>query len=102
MNQSKNNIFQTLRLHENDIVKFGAKRLGLFGSFVRDESTPESDIDFIVEFETGKKNYDNFINLAYYLEALLDRKVELLTQESISRYIKPYIEREVEYVNFRA
>jgi uncharacterized protein len=91
-----------LRSHQTDIAKFGAKRLGLFGSFVRNESTADSDIDFVVEFESGQKTYDNFIHLAYYLEALLDRKVELLTTESISRYIKPYIEREIEYVSFRA
>jgi len=50
-----------------------------------------------VEFEEGKKNFDNFINLAFYLEELLGRKVDLLTPESISQYIKPYMEKEVIY-----
>jgi len=47
---------------------FGAARLGLFGSFVRDEQSEESDIDFVVEFEPGKKKLHNFLDMADYLE----------------------------------
>jgi len=50
-----------------------------------------------VEFEEGKKNFDNFINLAFFLEELLSRNVDLLTPESISPYMKSYIESEVVY-----
>ena len=48
------------------------------------EEKERSDIDIIVEFEEGKKNFDNFMNLAFYLEELFGRKVGLLTPESIS------------------
>ena len=79
-----------------------ARRLGLFGSFARNQQVPTSDIDLLVEFEHGKKNYDNFIKLAYYLEELLKRRVELVTLSSISPYIKPYIQEEIEYITLGA
>jgi len=48
-------------------------------------------------FESGKKSFDNFMNLAFFLEDLLERKVDLITTESLSPYIGPKILREVEY-----
>jgi predicted nucleotidyltransferase len=55
----------------------------LFGSAVRNETRPESDLDFLVEFRYGKKSYDHFFELAELLEHLFDRKVDLLTVESV-------------------
>jgi predicted nucleotidyltransferase len=67
------------------IRSFGVKRLGLFGSFARNTGFhSESDVDLLVEFESGKKSYDNFIDLALYLEELLARKVELVTPQSLA------------------
>lgn len=84
--------------HKNDIASFGTKSLGLFGSFVRDEANSDSDVDFVVEFLPGLKTYDNFINLAYYLEDILGRKVELLTPNSMSKYLEHHISKTIEYV----
>ncbi|MDI6778912.1 MAG: nucleotidyltransferase family protein [Bacteroidota bacterium] len=98
--QNKSMILEILLLNKEKIINYGAKRLGLFGSFVRNEQKESSDIDFLVEFIPGKKTYDNFINLVYFLEELLGKEVELVTHESISPYLKPYIEREIEYVSF--
>lgn len=60
--------------------RMGAKRLGLFGFYVRNRQTDSSDIDLLIEFEKGKKTYEYFIELVYYLEGLLNRRVELVTQ----------------------
>jgi hypothetical protein len=84
--------------HEETIKTFGVKRLGLFGSFARQEQDPESDVDLLVEFEQGEKTFDNFMELAFFLEDLLGRRVELVTLESLSPYIGPKIIDEVEYV----
>jgi predicted nucleotidyltransferase len=65
---------------------------------VRDTALPASDIDLLVEFEPGKKTFDNFMNLSFYLEELLGRKVDILTPQSLSKYIGPHILREAEYV----
>jgi len=80
------------------IEKFGTRRLGLFGSFSRDEQKDTSDVDFLVEFKEGAKSFDNFMGLADFLEALINRKVDLLTKESLSSHIGPHILNETEYV----
>lgn len=93
----KDTIFSKL-LHNKSILQdFGVKKIGLFGSYVRSEQKSNSDIDFLVIFEEGKKNFHNFIGLAYYLEDLFGKKVEIVTEESLSPYIGPHIEEEVEY-----
>ncbi|MCA9870361.1 MAG: nucleotidyltransferase family protein [Anaerolineae bacterium] len=76
----------------------GVQRLGIFGSYVRGEQTDASDVDLLVEFEAGKKTFDRFMRLAFYLEDLLEQPVELVTPESVSPYIRPYINSELQYV----
>jgi len=101
MIKNKQNILSTIKKNQNKIESFGVKKLGLFGSFVREEQNLESDIDLLVEFEQGKKTFDNFIHLSFLLENLLGHHIELVTSESLSPYIKPHIMKEVEYVIFR-
>lgn len=96
--KTKAELIKLLIENRNAIEKFETRRLGLFGSFVHDEQKETSDIDFMVEFLEGRKNYDNFIGLATLLEELLNRKVELVTKESLSSYIGPNILKETEYV----
>jgi predicted nucleotidyltransferase len=76
----------------------GVRRLGLFGSFVRGEQSAASDVDLLVEFEPGQKTFDHFMQLSFLLEEILQRRVEIVTLESLSRHIGPHILREVEYV----
>jgi uncharacterized protein len=92
------------KLHENrgKLQTLGVRRLGLFGSFVRGEQKSGSDIDLIVEFESGRKTFDNFMNLSFFLEDLFRRRVELITTESLSPYIGPHILKETEYVSLAA
>jgi uncharacterized protein len=92
-----------LLLDQSDekLKNFGVKRCGLFGSFLRDRQNFQSDIDLLVEFEVGKKTYDNYIHLAFFLEELFGRSVDLVTPESLSPYIEPHILREVEYASNR-
>lgn len=71
---------------------------GLFGSFVRREQNAHSDVDVLVEFETGRKSFDNFMALIFLLEDLFNRPVELVTPELLSPYMKSSIVNEAEYV----
>ena len=88
-------ILKTLREYNDILRKYGVKRIGLFGSYRRGEQKKDSDIDFLVEFE--KADFDNFMDLAFYLEDLFDRKVELITNGSLSPYIQPYVEKEIKW-----
>jgi hypothetical protein len=100
--QTKKDVVSIIRRHQDKIKAFGVKKLGLFGSFVRNEQNIESDIDLLVEFEEGQKTFDNFMQLSFLLEELLKWPVELITVESVSPYLRPYITQEVEYVTFSA
>ena len=57
------------------------------------------DVDFFVEFQPGKKTYKNFIGLVFFLESKLGRKVELLTDKSLSPYLRTSILNSLEYVS---
>ncbi len=98
--ETKEHVLELIRSNQDKIMSYGVRRLGLFGSFVRSEYKRESDIDLLVEFEEDKKSFDNFIELAFFLEEILERRVELITIDALSPYIGPHIIREVEYVNF--
>jgi predicted nucleotidyltransferase len=100
--ETKERLLHTLREHDEQIEALGVRRLGLFGSFVRREQDSDSDVDVLVEFEPGRKRFDDYIRLAFLSEDLLQRRVELLTPESLSPYIGPRILQEVEYVTFGA
>ena len=96
--KNKEQIFKLLQSNNQQIRDFGVKKIGLFGSFAKNQQTTESDIDFIVEFEKEKKSYKRFIKLAFFLEELLGRKVDLLTNKSLSPYLGPQILNETENV----
>jgi predicted nucleotidyltransferase len=98
----KEEVLNIIQHHQKEIRDLGVKRYGLFGSFVRGQTTEQSDIDILVEFEPGQKTFDNFIKLAFFLEDLLGREVDLVTAESLSPYIGPHILKEVEYASISA
>lgn len=79
-------------------VTYGIKKIGIFGSFARGEQNRKSDIDVLVEFEEGHATLHNFIGLSDYLEELFKRKVDLLIESSLSDLIRPYIEKDVIWI----
>ena len=81
--QTKPELLKLLFQNRETIKSFGIKELGLFGSFVSNENiNKDSDIDFLIDFLPNQKNYDNYIGLAFYLEELTGRKIELITRAS--------------------
>lgn len=70
------------------------KRAFLFGSAARNEENEKSDIDILVELDYSYPIGLNFLQMKHELEYLLNRKVDLLTFNSVSRYIKPFIDSE--------
>jgi hypothetical protein len=98
--QSKERIISLIKQNKEKIKVLGVQQLGLFGSFVRNAQRPDSDVDMLVKFGEGKKTFDNFMQLSFFLEELLNRRVELVTPESLSPYLRPYIMKELEYVSF--
>ncbi len=67
-----------------EITGLGVQRLALFGSVQRNTARPDSDVDVLVEFVPGEKTYMHFFALGELLEQLFQRRVELVTPESLS------------------
>ncbi len=96
---NRENILTLVEKNKEKIKLLGVKRLGLFGSFIRGEQRADSDVDVIVEFRARQKTFDNFIQLSFLLEDLFQRRVELVTPESLSPYMAPHILGQVQYVS---
>ncbi len=63
---NKQLIYTELQRNKLVLEQYGVNQIGLFGSFVRDEGTADSDIDFLVDFEPGKKTFDNFYGSGFF------------------------------------
>ena len=100
--RSKAQAIELMGRHAVALRSLGVQCLGLFGSFVRQEQAADSDVDLLVEFAPGKKTFDNSMQLSFLLEDIFQRRVELVTPESLSPYIGPHVMQEVEYVNLAA
>jgi len=99
---SREDVIRAILANQSALRSLGVSRLGLFGSFVRDEARADSDVDVLVEFAPGQKTFDHFMQLSFLLEEVLRRRVELITPESLSPHIGPHILKEVEYVSVAA
>lgn len=98
----KDAILQTLSEHEQQLADYGVKQIGLFGSYVRNEATDNSDIDLLVDIQRERKTLKNILALNDYLEDLFKTKVDLITLQSLSPYIGPRILQTVVYAAFSA
>jgi len=94
-------IKKILEKNNNYIIKtFHVREMGIFGSFVKGEEKTDndSDIDILITFSKGYKDFFNYMRLKYYLEDLLGREVDLVIKEAVKPRLKERIFREVEYV----
>ncbi len=74
------------------------RRLALFGSVLRDDFRPDSDVDILVEFEPGKVPGLAFFAMQRELSGILGRKVDLNTPQCLSRYYRDKVQAEAEAV----
>lgn len=75
--------------------KYSVTKIGLFGSYVRDEAKESSDIDILVEMPPS---FDNFFDLKYFLEDAFGKTVDLGKIKNLRLLIKKYVDKEVVYV----
>ncbi len=96
--RDKNNLLFMLKANGPRIRSYGVESLSLFGSFAKGMPDLQSDVDLLVSFYPERKTYDNFMELSFFLEDLLGRRVELITPQSLNKYIGPHILKHAEYV----
>lgn len=93
-------IIQFLQTHLKELrLNYHINKIGLIGSFARQEQTENSDIDLLVEFEPGIENlFELKIALKQYIRANLHRDVDICREKYIKPYIKESLLKEVIYV----
>ncbi len=95
----KQTILKKLSALKINLVQYGVSQLGLFGSSVRNEQTPSSDIDILIDFHPKKETFQNYMAVCDMLENLFKRhKIDIVTVKGLSPYIGQQILNEVEYV----
>ncbi len=82
----------------DELALLGVKSLALFGSTARGTAGPESDADFLVEFE-GPPSFDRYADLMDLLERLLGLSVDLITRPSLPAWMQLRVEQEALYVS---
>ena len=95
---TKNEILDLIKTEKSFLKEnFGVLTIGFFGSYARDQQSPESDIDFLVEF--AERRFDWLAGLNIYMEKKLNRKVEITRKRTLekSKFLKR-IEKEIIYV----
>lgn len=78
-------------------ARYGVTRLALFGSTARDAARPDSDVDVLVAFD-GSASSARYFGVQFYLEDLLGRPVDLVTEKALRNELRPFIEEEALYV----
>ncbi len=98
--QTKIDILKQLKSSKTFLSnKYNISKLGLFGSFARDEASLDSDIDILFEVEDGKKlSLFDYLNLARDLEQTLLVKVDLVREATLKTALKPYVYKDIVYV----
>jgi hypothetical protein len=73
----------------------------LFGSYARGEADADSDIDLLVELDYNRLRAFDFVDMYLDLQYILDCKVDLVSDEALSRHIKPYVEHDKQLIYAR-
>ena len=95
---NRERVLAVLREHKATLVqRFGVTELSLFGSFARNQATDHSDLDILVSFR-GQADWRRYFGTQFYLEDLLGRSVDLVTDKALRAELRPYVEREAIHV----
>ncbi len=96
---SKEEIIATIQAHRDVLEEFSVQSLSVFGSTVRDEARPESDVDILVEFAPDARiGLFEFVRLKNALTELLGVPVDLVTPDALHPALREDILREAQHV----
>jgi len=96
---TRDNILKTLKSNKVKLSKFGIRNAGLFGSYIRNKQSSNSDFDLLIDFEPEEENFDNYMAVYDLFEKIFkNEKIEVVTINGLSPHIGPKILSEVHYV----
>ena len=93
---SANTILEFLQDHREVLQSMGVQKIGLFGSYVHDTPTPDSDIDLL--FTMDDLTWNRWMRVWNYLEDHLGTEVDLVPEEDLREELRPTVLSEVRYV----
>ena len=92
---NRDDVLGLLRAHKKALAqRFGVVELRLYGSFARDRTTGDSDVDILVRFD-APPDWRRYFGAQAYLEDLLGRPVDMATNQELRAEIRPYVEKEL-------
>jgi len=97
MTKKKEEILRILKKLKEDIkIKYKVKSIGIFGSYINNEQTDDSDIDFLVEFEENADLF-HYVGLTLFLEEQFNKKVDVVSKPALKEELRNNILQEVIY-----
>ncbi len=91
---NRDRLLDILRMHKPTLAeRFGVTGLTLFGSFARDQATERSDVDILVRFDRPATS-KSYFGVQFYIEDILGRNVDLVTDKALRAEIRPHVELE--------
>ena len=95
---NRNEVLNLLRAHKTTLAqRFGVIDIALFGSFARNQNAEHSDIDVLVWFD-GPATSRRYFGVQFYIEDLVGRRVDLVTDKALRAELRPQVEREAVHV----
>ena len=96
IHKNKKDILRVIREKQPELTdRFTVRRIGVFGSFARDNVNPKSDVDILVDL--AEPTFDHYMDLKFFLEEALNRSVDLVMADTVKPRLRPIIEKEVVY-----
>ena len=91
---NRDEVLETLRKHKQVLrERYDVTGLALYGSFARNQATPESDVDILVRFG-GPATSRSYFGTLFYIEDLLGRRIDLVTDKALRSEFRPFVEQE--------
>ena len=96
----RDKILGILHDHAEELGRFGVRSIAVFGSAARDEHSPKSDVDILVEFDPARRiGLLAFIRLRQRLEEMIGVRFDLATKKALKPQLRDRILREAVYAN---
>jgi len=98
---TRENALRTLETNGRQLRRLGVERIALYGSVARDEATPQSDVDVLVELADAFLTLEGYMDLCFYLEELFGRRVDVTTFRSIKPHMRDRVLADAVYPEMR-
>lgn len=82
----------TLKQHEAELKTLGVKHIYLFGSTVRGEARPDSDVDLFIDYERGRFNLFDLMEVRERASTILGQQADITTRDSLHKLLRTQIE----------